>query len=175
MPIYIIAIDLGKTGGALSLLKKEKGNITVLDYLKTTEKNKPKQIKFIIEAKIRYGLAMVIIEEPYLQSKQQGATTSFIQLGWFQGILDYLMLTHMVIKPRKWQELITKFPIDNVINKEYTGNSNRKNKGETKKLSLSYVKANHPNVAIRGPRGGWYDGLADSICIGEYYFRYINK
>lgn len=175
MLTYVLAIDLGVSKGALALLEKKGEDIRVLDYLETKHNNKNKQIKFIVRSKLKYPITEVVIEEPYLQSKQQGATTSFIQLGWFQGILDYLELVHRTIAPKKWQTLISKFDIDEIVNKEYTGNKNRKNQGETKKKSLSYVKANHPKVAIRGPRGGWNDGVADAICLGEYYLRYVHK
>jgi hypothetical protein len=169
--MYIISIDLGKDSGAMTLLKKDKGNISVVNYLLLKNKTINKQIAFIKEAKEKFNLLHVISEQPYLNSKNQAASVPFVQLGWFKGICDLLGIDFQTFRPQVWQKLIKDVDIDPLIDSEY----NKTNRKITKVKSLSYMKQHFPTIPYIGPKGGIKDGLADSICIGCYFLNLSNE
>lgn len=169
--MHIISIDLGQNTGCMALMRKEESNISVINYIDLKSAKISKQIDFIKTGIEKYKVGHIIIEQPFLNNKNQAACVPFVQLGWFQGIADILGIKHLTLRPQVWQMILKDVDIDPIIDREYT----RKDNKTTKKKSLSFIKKYHPNISYKGSRGGLKDGRADSICIGHYYLQTISN
>jgi hypothetical protein len=165
----IISIDPGSNGG-LALYRlgelsihKRLPNMTITNNV----------IK-LHEELLGWELGLAVIEEqigrsgnkgkgasPWQRNSPKSIFTQGFNYGRIITLLQLCNLEVIEIPPLTWQCKMPKLdPHEDILNSP-------KKPLETKYNSITWAIALGAN--IRGPQGGWMDGVADAVCIGKVY------
>lgn len=159
MIVAHIGIDPGSTG-AMSIIRSERG--VVLDT--TSCEFKSKGLDGYIETIHDLGITIqkCVVESVHAMPGQ-GVTSMFSfgqRLGEITGMLKTFGIGYELVPPQKWQ-------------KELGVIKPTASKADRKKAISEKVIAVYPTTGsqIRGPKGGYKDGVADAYGLAHYAFK----
>lgn len=147
--------------GAISALIIKDG--IVFDHLTMEYKSKglTGYIEFIEDIKSMNHIQKILVEQVHAMPGQ-GVSSTFTfgqRFGEILGALTALGLGYELVSPQKWMKEIGAMKP-----------SSSSSKADRKKLISEKVIAIYPETGslIRGPKGGFKDGVADSFGIAHY-------
>lgn len=153
-----IGIDPGASGAISALIVKDG---IVFDHLTMEYKSKglTGYIEFIEDIKSMNHIQKILVEQVHAMPGQ-GVSSTFTfgqRFGEILGALTALGSGYELVSPQKWM-------------KEIGAIKPSSSKADRKKLISEKVIAIYPetNSFIRGPKGGFKDGVADSFGIAHY-------
>ena len=153
-----LACDPGATGSLACIITKDD---IVVDFKCQEFKSKGLvgYIEFIRDIQSMNHIQKVLVENVH-SFTGQGVSSTFTfgqRFGEILGVLTALGLGYELVSPQKWM-------------KEIGAIKPSSSKADRKKLLSEKVIAIYPETGslIRGPKGGFKDGVADSFGIAHY-------
>lgn len=156
-----IGIDCGATGAISTLIIKDG---IVFDHLTMEYKSKglTGYIEFIEDIKSMNHIQKILVEQVHAMPGQ-GVSSTFTfgqRFGEILGALTALGLGYELVSPQKWM-------------KEIGAIKPSSSKADRKKLISEKVITIYPETGslIRGPKGGFKDGVADAFGLAHYAYK----
>ena len=153
-----IGIDPGETGCISCIITKDG---VVFDHLTQEFKSKGLNgyIEFIKDIQSMNHIQKILVEQVHAMPGQ-GVSSTFTfgqRFGEILGALTALGVGYELVSPQKWM-------------KEIGAIKPSSSKADRKKLISEKIVAIYPETGtlIRGPKGGFKDGVADSFGLAHY-------